>query len=375
MGLEEYVDFHKSVMNGSNPRQKYAMCVARNGIGNWFQIVISCLLYGMISKRAVLLAPNSGTFNMEERFLPPPFDLWKIGHLQGRMPNDELDQVNNTMGCDDLTTIPNNEVVHITGNWGYDYFGQTLLVNPHFQMFEKMPDNVYSLIHNYVFKLRPTVQREIDEFKALHFGKYNIAIQIRYPILKTKPGTFYKGKKDHEGVPVPPWELFGTTAYQLSHKVEGVDYEDVKWYLATQNRDLIQLFRERYGEDKIIFYDGKIVTTFDNDKEGQMTSFITWWLFGECDDVITTEVSTFGVTGAARGGIAPVVCNHGRFCSRKLSPHPCQQTPYRAGDDYHIYPPTCLNRERQTFNSVESSCAFFGGIVVASKKYQEGADW
>lgn len=51
---------------------------------------------------------------------------------------------------------------------------------------------------------------------------------------------------------------------------------------------------------------------------------MTWWLLGECDEVITTEASSYGTTAAARTGITPIVCNHHKYCMRRLSPTPCQ---------------------------------------------------
>ena len=51
---------------------------------------------------------------------------------------------------------------------------------------------------------------------------------------------------------------------------------------------------------------------------------ITWLLLGECSEVITSEASSYGTTAAARTSKSAIVCNHHKFCFRRLSPTPCQ---------------------------------------------------
>jgi len=266
-------------------------------------------------------------------------------------------------------------VIRLSGNWGYDYFGQTVLVNKHLHLTEEFPSNVYPILHNWLFQLSDPIREQVDDYKRKNFGSYNVGIQIRYPISKTTEGVFYKGQKDHEGVPVPPLSLFAETAYQLSYQQTKSNFEDVRWLVATQEPKLIEELKKKHGNERIIFYEGKIITTFDRDTKGQLSSFITWWLLGECDDVITTECSTYGTTAAVRRGIIPVVCTHGRFCFRKLSAHPCQQTPARDDDEYHVHAHFCLKDELQEFLSVESSCAYFGSVVRNNPNFQQGKNW
>jgi hypothetical protein len=74
-------------------------------------------------------------------------------------------------------------------------------------------------------------------------------------------------------------------------------------------------------------------------KEADLVSQITQWILGECDDVMASEYSSFGISsqffgilkeklhiglvGASRGGIIPLICTGERFCYRKLTPTPC----------------------------------------------------
>jgi hypothetical protein len=85
--------------------------------------------------------------------------------------------------------------------------------------------------------------------------------------------------------------------------------------MATQNTALIQDLKKYYGP-KVIFYDGKITTTFESDKEGQKVSLITWYILSEADEMVTTEASSYGTTAAARSGKHPVVCTHHKYPHR-----------------------------------------------------------
>jgi len=56
--------------------------------------------------------------------------------------------------------------------------------------------------------------------------------------------------------------------------------------------------------------------------------FITFWILGDCNEVITTEFSSYGTNAAARGGRIPIVCTHNRYCFRRLTPQPCAMHPW-----------------------------------------------
>lgn len=167
---------------------------------------------------------------------------------------------------------------------------------------------------------------------------------------------------------------------QLARFQKDVPYEDVGFFVATQNLDLINRLKEGYGVHKVKSFNGTITTTFEPNQEGQMVSLITWWLLGECDEVVTTEASSYGLTGtsyrmlfskdvaAARTGLFPIVCNHNKFCLRRLSQTPCQDTPF-----VHEQPPDCLlhNRTRlhQFMTSPENSCGYFKWQIYTSPEF------
>jgi len=225
-----------------------------------------------------------------------------------------------------------------------------------------LPKNFFQIIFGYLFTPRDDIMAEIQRFKKANFGPYTIAIQIRSPTVD------HKGEKDHKGFPVPPLELYAQAAEQLSRFQNVVPYDQVSWFVATQNLDYISRLEESYGKNKIIRYNGTVKTTFDPDKEGQKVSLITFWLMGECDEVITTEASTYGTVAGVRTGKYPIVCNHQKFCHRRLSQTPCQDTPF-----LYEQPEKCIiplrKKMHQYLSSPENSCGYFKFQIYMSPEY------
>jgi len=122
-------------------------------------------------------------------------------------------------------------------------------------------------------------------------------------------------------------------------------------------------------QKKVVFYNGTITTTFESNFEGQRVSFITWWLLGEANEVITTEASSYGTTAAARNGRIPIVCNHHKYCMRRLTPTPCQDT-YWLQDQ----PQECLTKlarfPHEFLTSPESSCGYYKLAIYQSAEFQ-----
>lgn len=83
-----------------------------------------------------------------------------------------------------------------------------------------LPKNYFEIMFRYLWGLSPDLQKEVDEFKQKHFGKFNIGIQIRHPsknlkvihLIHTSCLNTSQGKIDHKGFPVPPLELYAHAA-------------------------------------------------------------------------------------------------------------------------------------------------------------------
>jgi len=232
------------------------------------------------------------------------------------------------------------------------------------KLLDELPPNYYQIIFKYLFTLHPDLQEKVDEFKIQHFGGYNVGIQIRHPTISP-----IKGEKDHKGFPVPPLDIYAHAAEQLCRFQEKVPYEDTKFFVATQNVDLIHKLQQSYG-DRIIWYNGTITTTFDSHPEGQKVSLVTWWIMGECDEVVSTEASSYGTTAAARAGKYPVVCTHHKFCFRRLSQTPCQDTQFLPDQPMECLKNFTDRKPHQLFTSPENSCGYFKWQIYTSPEFQ-----
>jgi len=166
-------------------------------------------------------------------------------------------------------------------------------------------------------------------------------------------------------MPVPPIDLFAEMAEYLSRFQDVVPYNQVKWFMATQNQEMISYLQDSYGKHKVVAFNGTITTTFDTHPEGQKVSLITWWILGECDEVITTEISSFGTTAAGRTGRHAIVCNQHKFCFRRMSDAPCQDTPFLVDQ-----PLQCLQNLKklphQYITSVDASCGYYKWAKIRS---------
>jgi hypothetical protein len=375
--LERYAEEHKAVLEGKRQEVKYVKCVGYNGYGNVFQSVIPCVLFALASNRVALIQLAGSGWHYSSYFDRSPIDHQRFSILKGKKA-EEIDA--GDLVCEEDTRLfEKYEVLELAGSWGFDYFGQSLQTNPLFSLSSTLPVDWYRILYKWLFPLKPRLQKQVEDWKKTHFGDYTIGLQIRTPILKTHSDSdWYKGKADHEGHPVPPVSLFAQTAELLSQQQEestGIPSSRVVWFLATQNTSIRDDIARQYGLNKVAFFEGKIITTFDPDGEGQEVAFLTWWLLGECNDIITTESSSYGITAAARTGLRAVVCNHGRFCARKLTPQPCQQTPWNEKGLYPIKPVKCAGDSEVKWRSVESSCAYFEAIIRKEPNYKKGNAW
>lgn len=82
------------------------------------------------------------------------------------------------------------------------------------------------------------------------------------------------------------------------------------------------------------------------------------------------NITSYGITAAVRTGMFPIICNHHKFCFRKLSQTPCQDTPFLAEQ-----PEDCLVSKRkkihQFLTSPENSCGYFKYQIYLSEEYRE----
>jgi len=68
--LKDYASFHNKVMSGEveEDERRYLVCSPSNGMGNFVQALVGCVLYSMLSNRAILVDMN------HQRWIPD--EIW-----------------------------------------------------------------------------------------------------------------------------------------------------------------------------------------------------------------------------------------------------------------------------------------------------------
>jgi len=199
----------------------------------------------------------------------------------------------------------------------------------------------------------------VNSFIKQYFGKFTVGVHIR-----TNFGSADKV------VPMisPTPSLFMQAAEQLSHFQGVCSYEDVKWFLSVGNPEILAELITRYP-GKIISFDNMPIDVPNHFDRVTYMGIISFWILGEADEIIATELSSFGLGAASRTGKIPISCNAAKrrgtetqwqfgnsgFCVRKLSPHSCMLS---------LGPPrieNCLKDSKFKFRGIDTSCAYFYG--------------
>jgi hypothetical protein len=345
--IKNYFDYHNKVMRNKEPNAKFSTCVSNAGWGNRFQHVLSCVLYSMISNRVVVLTKDNSYFfehfdkifdepiqlvNYDKTFVPSPDDTWWADPKES--------------ACVNLTTFKENvKCLSVIPPGYYDYWGSSILYNPNHNLLHEIPSNWYHLLFKSLFHLKNSLQKDLDIFKEKYFGKYTIGIQVR---------TWSRNVAGPDALRNPniPIDVFLQAAELLATSAP-VPFEDVSFLVVTPDSQNLQRALFLYGKKKIVFLEGEIN---EHTELGTRNGLINFYLMGECDDLIVSEISSYGTNAGARNGKAPVICNHERICYRKLTPDPCQDSPYP------IQSSPCIgeNLPNKYMPGIQSTCAYFG---------------
>ncbi len=121
--------------------------------------------------------------------------------------------------------------------------------------------------------------------------------------------------------------------------------------MVTPDKGYLNTARTLYGKSKIAFLEGEVN---EHTEEGTKNALLNFYLMGMCDDLIVSEISSYGTNAAARTGITPVICNHERICYRRLTPEPCQDSPYP------IRKSPCPGKSNTYMPGIQSTCAYIG---------------
>eukprot|EP01116_Phalansterium_solitarium_P007054 TRINITY_DN1952_c0_g1_i2.p1 TRINITY_DN1952_c0_g1~~TRINITY_DN1952_c0_g1_i2.p1 ORF type:complete len:457 (-),score=125.29 TRINITY_DN1952_c0_g1_i2:150-1433(-) len=293
---------HQNIVNHLLP-ERFLLCKLDGGLGNKVQVAVSCILYALITNRALVMSRDFNGMETEE------FNL----HYPVVDKNAVPEREGSHLLCMNISDDDHKPWLKIKGVGGFDYFGSYLWYNPNEDLLRKLPPNWFQLLFRAVFRLAPDLQEKVDEFKRLSFGKYTLAVHIREQIKKY----------DHnfDRLPHPDLRISTQTAETLSALQSVVPPDEVVWFVACENMDTIRTIQTQFPNRSVVFW------PFSPNRRWDMDAVMTFWLLGECDDIITTDTSTFATNAAARTGKAAVTCNGGGFCVRKLTAQPHQVMP------------------------------------------------
>jgi len=363
--LEDYIKLHNEIMTGKRP-PRFAKGDVGHGWGNIFQMATSYLMYGMITGRAVVFYPvwAKGTYfftNFDDFFERPPIDVMHF-------PKDLFSRYNNGMthfrGYPEAVVCKNLSedqaaMVDLTSPGLYDFWAPSLITQYQSHLSGKIPSNWFSILVKRIFRPKKDIQEFVEQFKRNHFGEYNVGLQMRV----------WMGKYGTDSVVLPrvPLDVFLQAADVLASGYP-VTADKVNFFFATTEKDYVTEGIKIYGEKKIM-----VVPEEDPDAStvnGTKMGLIVMLLLGECDDIITTEVSSYGTNAAAMAGIKPHMCTHERLCYQRLSEEACAFTPYP------IISRKCNKDGKSVYlPGVQSTCAYFSRQIFSRKWYDFYDSW
>eukprot|EP00003_Mantamonas_plastica_P019359 TRINITY_DN316_c0_g2_i2.p2 TRINITY_DN316_c0_g2~~TRINITY_DN316_c0_g2_i2.p2 ORF type:complete len:253 (-),score=91.46 TRINITY_DN316_c0_g2_i2:935-1693(-) len=149
-------------------------------------------------------------------------------------------------------------------------------------------DDVYGPLARFIMKPSKRAKEIVDSFKAQHFGKFTIGLQMRIDVHNMGgQDAIDEAKK---------WEkLYFGCATQIQEE-DNLPPEDTKFFVAADNVGTRDRAIEKYGRDKVIFVEDSFKS-----QTGHLDRHFYGWvdmlLLAECDDVILSSFSSFGLSG------------------------------------------------------------------------------
>jgi len=363
--VDDYIILHNQIMQGKKPA-RFAKGDIGHGWGNVFQMGLSYLLYGMITQRAVVFFPlwakdNFFHKNFDEFFERPPIDLMHYPKDLLTRHNDHTEKFVGTahsVACSNISAN-NAEMIELMSPGLYDFWAPVLIHQNNNWLSGKIPPNWFKILCDKLLRPKKEIRDFVDEFKRKHFAEYNVGLQIRV----------WMGAYGTDSVVLPkiPVDVFLQAA-----EVVSVDYpvpeEKVRFFLATTDKDYIQRAINIYGKDKIIYVPEENPDAAS--VNGTKIGLAIMYLLGDCDDILTTEVSSYGTNAAAIAGKKPIMCTHERLCYRRLTAEPCQFEPFpiqRSG--------CSPDGKNQFLPGIQSTCAYFSNQIFSRKWHDFYNSW
>jgi len=285
---------------------RFVLCEGINDLATTLDIYISCILFGIISQRTVLLQQESeinfsSIFHYSSNSFATQRENLNLPHYSVLLNPNEL-------ACSNLSNLHKDDIlIQLPGKFS---FAGPILQNPTHKLYKIIPENWFSLIFQYFFQINPTLINKVRTFLQNNFTEYVFGIEIDAPRLTPK------------SINDPPKELVFQAVETLSRQ-SSIPYEKITWFLVTQNNHIANWFKTQRKEGSVIWYPPAIEV---NDKEKAWVLSELFFLCLNVKDMIVPELSSFSQVAASINSIKPVVCNPLGFCLRRLTSFPSQES-------------------------------------------------
>eukprot|EP01116_Phalansterium_solitarium_P004766 TRINITY_DN15878_c0_g1_i1.p1 TRINITY_DN15878_c0_g1~~TRINITY_DN15878_c0_g1_i1.p1 ORF type:complete len:495 (-),score=159.62 TRINITY_DN15878_c0_g1_i1:101-1585(-) len=327
------------------------------GVGNRFNAIITTMLMAIASKRVFLLQGTDFMTEFINEFRPsyewyiPEFDKkftaeqrkshillrfeccngsnkTLIDSLADRPHFLNLDMsegtVFNQIACHDwAATYADKKFISFRTN---QYLAVMAMNNPHYakemnELFDGFEP--FSIIAQSLLVLRPELQEFIDRFRPKHrFDEhFTLGVQLRFGLFRTSAGDqLTKAGK------------FLQCADKINHDrvLDGVDSRPLKIFACGDNPEKLALLKQQYPELDIVSLQPEDMKPFPNFtmlnyklSEDQLYRLLDIWMLGECEDLLLSDLSTFGTVASGKRALKPAVMLTEGLCVRRLRSEPC----------------------------------------------------
>lgn len=291
------------------------------GFGNRVRPIIASIVFGMVTKRIVLVkwntTPNNYPGTKLNNFFASPGYEWdyyqygyitqnktktirilEYGHNGNRM---NAGQVNELL-CEDPVTWK-EDIIFVKS---IGYYARGFYANPFtVKKMEHIPETIVKEISDVFLRPIDFISNEINSFVGTHFkNHFNIGIQIRafnlMPNGKRRDGDggYYETEADL-------YKMF-MAVDDLTQKHQAKQ-TNVQWFIASDNEYAISLFKKWSNITIVHNTNTETNTNYRKTIRSAQAAVVDMWLLSKCDVLFTTFESSFGCTAASVG--FPKACN------------------------------------------------------------------
>jgi len=330
--LREYATFHRKMLAGPPEKMRFVAhgAVHNAGLGNQLQAMISALMLGILTNRALLVDwprvdPHSivyaGNNASEHAGLPPIEELfqspglaWDFWPAVDRIPQElrrhevALVEISNRhkdilhmVTCEDLDKAFPHRVIAMKA---WDNYIPLLAHNPHYaaRVRELFGNDIFRPLAHFLVRPVQSIWHRVNAIRQKRFaGQHVIGLQMR---------SFF----------MQPFQV--ATFWRCARFLAMQQTKPTIFFLATDDEKIQEAALQALPRDVVVIVDGKVTRATAN---GVKRAVVDMLLLEESDELIITAGSSFGRLAHGRNGRAPYVVTTAGSCVRQLTSEPCSR--------------------------------------------------